>query len=156
MGVRYLLFPESPIDDIPHEQLLLESMAKTEAHPAHNTDGHGIFIHPLLSTNITFHSLSSLFVLDRHEINPSTIPGLKPGVCSGLILSGALYPVLKAGVWRRRSINFITDNIKNNIIPVGSLENQLHFSPRTRLLSVRLTGTCPASPALCAGSRGTI
>jgi hypothetical protein len=38
------------------------------------------------------------------EINPSTIPGLKPGVCSGLILSGAFYPVLKAGVWRRRSI----------------------------------------------------
>jgi hypothetical protein len=38
------------------------------------------------------------------EINPSTIPGLKPGICSGLILSGAFYPVLKAGVWRRRSI----------------------------------------------------
>jgi len=40
-----------------------------------------------------------------YEINPSTIPGLKPEVCSGLILSGAFDPVLKAGVWRRRSIN---------------------------------------------------
>jgi hypothetical protein len=39
------------------------------------------------------------------KINPSTIPGLKPGACSGLILSGAFYPALKAGVWRRRSIN---------------------------------------------------
>jgi hypothetical protein len=46
------------------------------------------------------------------EINPSNIPGLilrlrsgqAPGVCSGLILSGAFYPALKAGVWRRRSI----------------------------------------------------
>jgi len=37
-------------------------------------------------------------------INPSTFPGLKPGVCSGLILSGAFDPVLKDGVWRRRSI----------------------------------------------------
>src|SRR4030042_3372380 len=37
-------------------------------------------------------------------INPSTIPGLKSGVCSGLILSGAFDPVLKAWVWRRRSI----------------------------------------------------
>ncbi len=37
-------------------------------------------------------------------INPSTSPGLKPGVCSGLILSGAFDPVLKDGVCRRRSI----------------------------------------------------
>ena len=33
----------------------------------------------------------------------STIPGLKPGVCSGLKLSGAFYPDLKIGVWRRRT-----------------------------------------------------
>jgi len=38
------------------------------------------------------------------KINPSTFPGLKPGVCSGLNLSGALPPVLKDGLWRRRSI----------------------------------------------------
>jgi len=37
-------------------------------------------------------------------INPSTFPGLKPGVCSGLILSGAFHSTLKDGVWRRRSI----------------------------------------------------
>jgi len=49
------------------------------------------------------------------EINPSTIPGLilrlrsgqAPGVCSGLILSGAAYPDLKIGVCRRRSIKRI-------------------------------------------------
>jgi hypothetical protein len=28
--------------------------------------------------------------------------GLKPGVCSGLILSGVIYPDSKIGVWRRR------------------------------------------------------
>jgi len=46
------------------------------------------------------------------EINPSTFPGLKPGVAfgvssverSGLILSRTFDPVLKDGVWRRRSI----------------------------------------------------
>jgi hypothetical protein len=38
------------------------------------------------------------------KINPSTFPGLKPRVCSGLILSGALDPILKDDVWRRRSI----------------------------------------------------
>jgi len=38
------------------------------------------------------------------KINPSTFPGLEPGGCSGLILSGAFDPVLKDGVWRRRSI----------------------------------------------------
>jgi hypothetical protein len=40
------------------------------------------------------------------KTNPSTFPGLKAGGCSGLILSGAFAPVLKDGVWRRRSINF--------------------------------------------------
>mgnify|MGYP001038285780 CR=1 FL=1 len=39
------------------------------------------------------------------QINPSTFPGLNPGVCSGLILCGTLNPLLKNGVWRHRSIN---------------------------------------------------
>jgi hypothetical protein len=34
---------------------------------------------------------------------PIRLPGLKPGVCSGLILSGASDPDLKIGVWRRRT-----------------------------------------------------
>ncbi len=34
---------------------------------------------------------------------PIRLPGLKPGVCSGLILSGTFYPDLKFGVWRRRT-----------------------------------------------------
>jgi hypothetical protein len=37
---------------------------------------------------------------------PIRLPGLKPGVCSGLILSGAFYPDLKIGVWRRRTYQF--------------------------------------------------
>ena len=30
----------------------------------------------------------------------------KPGVCSGLILSGAFYPDSKIGVWRRRTYQY--------------------------------------------------
>ena len=37
------------------------------------------------------------------ENQPIRLPGLKSGVCSGLILSGAFYPDLKIGVWRRRT-----------------------------------------------------
>jgi len=40
------------------------------------------------------------------KTNPSTFPSLKPGRCSGLILSSVFAPVLKDGVWGRRSINF--------------------------------------------------
>ena len=54
------------------------------------------------------------------KINPSTFPGLKPGVCSGLILSGAFHPVLKDAVWRRRSINkipaFVMPNLFRHLI----------------------------------------
>ena len=38
---------------------------------------------------------------------PIRLPGLKPGVCSGLILSGAFYPDLKIGVWRHRTYQFL-------------------------------------------------
>jgi len=34
---------------------------------------------------------------------PIRLPGLKPGVCSGWILSGNFYSDLKTGVWRRRT-----------------------------------------------------
>ena len=37
---------------------------------------------------------------------PIRLPGLEPWVCSGLILSGAFYPDLKIGVWRRRTYQF--------------------------------------------------
>jgi hypothetical protein len=48
----------------------------------------------------------TLFLRAREEVKhnqPIRLPGLKPGVCSGLILSGAFYPDLKIGVWRRRT-----------------------------------------------------
>ena len=68
---------------------------------------------------MSYEKESALFVQyclveQKCEINPSTFPGLKSGVCpsarsqvegSGLILSSALHPVLKDRVWRRRSIN---------------------------------------------------
>ena len=45
--------------------------------------------------------------MNRHQRSqPIRLPGLKPGVCSGLILSGAFYPDLKIGVWRRRTYQF--------------------------------------------------
>jgi hypothetical protein len=59
MRIGDAFLPETPIDDIPHGQFFLESMANTETHPAHNADGHSIFIYPLLSTNITLHLLRS-------------------------------------------------------------------------------------------------
>jgi hypothetical protein len=59
MGIGDAFLSETPIDDIPHGQFFLESMAKTQAHPTHNADGHGIFIYPLLSTNITLHLFRS-------------------------------------------------------------------------------------------------
>jgi hypothetical protein len=43
-------------------------------------------------------------LLEVRPLNqPIRLPGLKPGVCSGLILSGAFNPGLKIGVWRRRT-----------------------------------------------------
>jgi hypothetical protein len=42
---------------------------------------------------------------------PIRLPGLKPGVCSGLILSGAFYPDLKIGVWRRRTYQVLDKEI---------------------------------------------
>ena len=42
-------------------------------------------------------------LIDPTENQPIRLPGLKPGVCSGLILSGAFYSDLKIGVWRRRT-----------------------------------------------------
>jgi hypothetical protein len=41
------------------------------------------------------------YILNNNQ--PIRLPGLKPGVCSGLILSGPFYPDLKIGVWRRRT-----------------------------------------------------
>ena len=39
---------------------------------------------------------------------PLRLPGLKPGVYSGLVLSGAFYPDLKIGDWRRRMYQKVT------------------------------------------------
>jgi uncharacterized protein (TIGR03663 family) len=47
----------------------------------------------------------------RERYQPIRLPGLKPGVRSGLILSGALYPDLKIGVWRRRTYQKILAGI---------------------------------------------
>ena len=56
-------------------------------------------------------SLNVQFFEIIKQNQPIRLPGLilrlrsgqAPGVCSGLILSGAFYPDLKIGVWRRRT-----------------------------------------------------
>jgi hypothetical protein len=64
-------------------------------------------------------------------INPSTTPGLKPGVCSGLILSGAFYPVLKGGV-SAVEVSIFTHHMGNCLLK--SIEGQ--FKHRKDLLDV--------------------
>jgi hypothetical protein len=63
------------------------------------------------------------------KINPSTFRGLKPGVCSEVMLSGVLHLVLKDAVWRRRNIK-------------GRIEMDKNFSPEKYGMVI-----CP----LCAG-----
>ena len=45
-------------------------------------------------------------MISRRKNQPIRLPGLKPGVCSGLILSRASHPDLKMGVCRRRTYQF--------------------------------------------------
>jgi len=61
------------------------------------------------------------------QINPSTFPRLKPGVCSGLNLSGAFDPVLKDGVRRRRSIKEVGEGTKRER---RYEKKRGHFCPR--------------------------
>jgi len=55
---------------------------------------------------INYGLLSKSKIRRRMENQPIRLPGLKPGVCSGLILSGAFNPGFKIGVWRRRTYQF--------------------------------------------------
>jgi len=50
------------------------------------------------------------YILNNNQ--PIRLPGLKPGVCSGLILSGAFYPDLKSGVWCRRTYQKEENDVK--------------------------------------------
>src|SRR4030042_339046 len=63
--------------------------------------------------------------------------GQAPGVCSGLILSGAFYPDLKIGVWRRRTyqnvlttftifIKDILDHFDTLYVKLDILETEYH------------------------------
>jgi hypothetical protein len=60
MGILDRLLSEPPIDDVLHEQLLFKGMSEAEAHAADDADGHSLFIHPLLGTDVTLHRSSSL------------------------------------------------------------------------------------------------
>jgi hypothetical protein len=57
---------------------------------------------------------------------PIRLPGLKPGVCSGLILSGASCPDLKIGVWRRRTYQLLSSNV-NSILELLKFDIHLTF-----------------------------
>jgi hypothetical protein len=55
------LFSESPVNNVPDQQLFLKGMPHAEPHPADDTDRHRILIHSLFCTHITLHRSSSLF-----------------------------------------------------------------------------------------------
>jgi hypothetical protein len=59
MGIGDSFLPESPVNNIFHQQLLFKGVPHAESHSADNTNGHGIFIHSLLCTDITLHEHSS-------------------------------------------------------------------------------------------------
>jgi hypothetical protein len=53
-------------------------------------------------------------VLSLPQNQPIRLPGLKSGVCSGLILSDAFYPDLRIGGWRRRTYQTKFDPVKRS------------------------------------------
>jgi len=57
MGVIDLLLPETPIHDISDPELLLEGVTQTEAHPADDADGDGLFFDALFGADIAFHEV---------------------------------------------------------------------------------------------------
>jgi 4-hydroxybenzoyl-CoA reductase subunit beta len=76
-----------------------------------SSSGETVYLKWRLRDSLEYPIVSVAVSLDRSEtrqINPSAFPGLKPGVCSGLILSGASDHISKDGDWRRRSIKKAT------------------------------------------------
>jgi hypothetical protein len=57
MGVIDLFLPETPIHDISNPELLLEGVTQTEAHPADDADGNGLFFDALFGADIAFHEV---------------------------------------------------------------------------------------------------
>jgi hypothetical protein len=57
--------------------------------------------------------------IKKQKNQPIRLPGLKPGVCSGLILSRAFYHDLKIGVWRCRTYQFHSSG--NHFQPIISV-----------------------------------
>jgi hypothetical protein len=69
-----------------------------------------VIVRPIAVAEVPKGNLQPYYPLHFVFSNPNQpirLPGLKPGVCSGLILSGAFYPDLKIGVWRRRTYQVI-------------------------------------------------
>jgi hypothetical protein len=69
MGIFDPLLSESPVNNIPHQQLFLKGMPQAESHPTDDANRHGILIHSLFRTHITLHISSSLFDGYKHLIN---------------------------------------------------------------------------------------
>jgi len=87
---------------------------------------------------------SRLFPYPSQENKPIRYPGLKPGVFSGLILSGAFYPDLKIGILRRERIKTISVEwkIKNPILKKTGIRREGPFP----LLTAYLTSTVDSRP----------
>jgi hypothetical protein len=60
MRIFNRLLSEPPINNILHGQFFSKGMAEAEAHATDDADGHGLFIHSLLRTDVTLHRSSSL------------------------------------------------------------------------------------------------
>jgi hypothetical protein len=66
--------------------------------------------------------------IKKEENQPIRLPGLKPRIYSGLILSGAFYLNPKIGIWRRRTYQFHCSGTHfQPIIPVFQPSNIPEF-----------------------------
>ena len=77
--------------------------------------------------------------IENIKNQPIRLPGLKPGVCSGLILSCVFCPDLKIGVWRRQTYQLIEKYKPEKIILFGSAAwgeaNVKRFKEKSLLLT---------------------
>ena len=58
---------------------------------------------------------------EQSNNQPIRLPGLKPGVCAGLILSGAFCLDLKIGVWRRRTYQRLSGAVLACVVTIAGL-----------------------------------
>jgi hypothetical protein len=73
------------------------------------------------------------------------LPGLKSGVCSGLILSGALNPDSKIGVWRHRTYQNSSSRTKFGMTKIKHLD-PIHRKMFSGVILITGGGVLSVSP----------